>query len=51
MDHFLHTRSTSKRQLREGAEAMECWSNTLGTDLVITSLMAGASPWVRVAPR
>jgi hypothetical protein len=35
IDHFLRTGRTSKVQLRDGAKAMACWANTLGTDLVI----------------
>ena len=35
VDHFLHAGATTKADLREGAEAMRLWKDTLTTDLVI----------------
>lgn len=34
-DYFLHAGATTKAELRRGAAAMELWSGTLHTDLVI----------------
>jgi hypothetical protein len=36
MDHFLHTKRTTKKALRQGSVCMRFWANTLGTDLAIS---------------
>jgi hypothetical protein len=35
VNHFLHKRATTKKQLRLGARAMNLWAGTLTTELVI----------------
>lgn len=36
MDHFLHTKQTTKRLLRTGASAMTYWADSLGTDMAVS---------------